>query len=910
MNSIAALCHFCELHGPQILLTTTTHHLASTDPADFVQQHLVEQRQQKRRQQRQQAQHHQHGMNGDAAEQCMRGRTSSSGSMTLAEAMFARNRGASFSVTSINNVEDNDDDADAYVGGVNVVNDDGDGDWSADAGQSLTGRPLTELPARTRPFYSAPTSPQQRRRAGCGTRANRRGPSNSTALQSKLQSMSPSFAHRSPGRRSGSRGSPAASNAELTELTEPCTPLRPTLVGLDDGPPVRGRIRPAHRTRRRRHQRTGALPSSASTSPPPVPRLTFDLDLGSDTHLNGIVDGSSAKRGDHGNPRGATEAGGGGQDGRAHQYDSVALLSRQTSASTREAASPRYGSAPSSRPSSAQAHHRPGHCRRSSIASTPTASCGEEQRNGRSRRGTTSRDGPSTNNTSGDGNTTNHHNGSYNYSSNDSNHRNTRNANSDDKNNYDADAGEHATRSNTSINGGAFGVSTLYAGHVDCPACGWPCEEPGFVSFDEENSTLYLSEHRPLRSEVYDPLRRACLRAFSSEVTKGGPVLFGDSQQGFTFSHVFEVKDVSARGGHRRYGILVLVADKLYLASSWSFLRQHVSVLVRDIVRRAEAASVNLPHSSHLVAGALTSCRRNLPFDRFKSLRDTSDFLSLIQLLESPLLYSDIHAYLTWVLKGFHARLVERPLEGGSLVGSAPTSFDDMPAASLSDLCNVLGTDSMRLALHHISIGNQCIVLASQPSVSTAIAQLLACTLPDRCVSLNVNQREYVPTYACNILGMSGAGSLPDDLASKGAVLLRIHTAVEAMTDGADGADADVDEDWPFYAPIKRVDVEGSPGPDGHVNTFVTAVLEASERPHDPELSVELLRALREKYTRIAKMYFALTRGKKVPPYRALQVLGLPPQDQQLLMFWTSALSPTQRRVILQETMKERTSSE
>eukprot|EP00043_Microstomoeca_roanoka_P012117 m.116304 g.116304 ORF g.116304 m.116304 type:complete len:110 (-) comp15396_c2_seq1:73-402(-) len=36
MSSVAALCHFCELHGPQVLLTTLSYRLATTDPAEFI----------------------------------------------------------------------------------------------------------------------------------------------------------------------------------------------------------------------------------------------------------------------------------------------------------------------------------------------------------------------------------------------------------------------------------------------------------------------------------------------------------------------------------------------------------------------------------------------------------------------------------------------------------------------------------------------------------------------------------------------------------------------------------------------------------------------------------------------------------------------------------------------------------
>ena len=85
--------------------------------------------------------------------------------------------------------------------------------------------------------------------------------------------------------------------------------------------------------------------------------------------------------------------------------------------------------------------------------------------------------------------------------------------------------------------------------------------------------------------ELYSTVRQACVRSLSCEVcpTREGAVLFGDEHRGYVFSFTFFLRDSSARGLQRWYSIVLLMADRLRLVSSWAFLVQHITAFVQRL---------------------------------------------------------------------------------------------------------------------------------------------------------------------------------------------------------------------------------------------------------------------------------------------------------------------------------------
>eukprot|EP00055_Hartaetosiga_balthica_P008106 m.29120 g.29120 ORF g.29120 m.29120 type:complete len:916 (+) comp6121_c1_seq2:317-3064(+) len=306
-----------------------------------------------------------------------------------------------------------------------------------------------------------------------------------------------------------------------------------------------------------------------------------------------------------------------------------------------------------------------------------------------------------------------------------------------------------------------------------CPGCGWTCVQTGFVSHDNETKTLFVTRHRPQRPEVHQILQHACVRALSAEVGSRGPIVFGDNTNGYAFSYSFNLHDPHARGQKRQYSFIFLMSDQVHLVSSFMFLKQHFSVLIHDLIQRATSVQ-------RKPRGSVHSFRRNLSFDRFRSMRHVRDLTSLCDHLEEPDLYSQIHSYCTWLLKGVAMRLFERTLEGPSLIGVTFDAESTYPTMSLSDLYAGLGEQKFSTLIQNITIGNQCVIVCDNQAIGDDIASLLGVLLPKRCLNLLLSQEKYVESYVCNILSLLSSASLPEPL-NEHVVVLRVVVDEEKM---------------------------------------------------------------------------------------------------------------------------------
>lgn len=145
---------------------------------------------------------------------------------------------------------------------------------------------------------------------------------------------------------------------------------------------------------------------------------------------------------------------------------------------------------------------------------------------------------------------------------------------------------------------------------------------------------------------------------------------------------------------------------------------------------------------------------------------------TLAQLTQQPGLYSDIHAYFTWILKGCSSRLFERQLEGPSLVGLAAPRQDVLgwdavgrpgTFATLAQLWQALGPDTFATVTTAVSMGDQCVVRCSHRAVAASVVAVLCQLLPARCAVFRLAQEAHCEPHLCNLLALAGGASVPGE---------------------------------------------------------------------------------------------------------------------------------------------------
>lgn len=75
-------------------------------------------------------------------------------------------------------------------------------------------------------------------------------------------------------------------------------------------------------------------------------------------------------------------------------------------------------------------------------------------------------------------------------------------------------------------------------------------------------------------------------------------LFFGDGTSGFCLSKVFSIKDVDARGGERKYAILMVSDGEGHLINNWNTVLSYINEIIALIQRQVENRIDEISQSS------------------------------------------------------------------------------------------------------------------------------------------------------------------------------------------------------------------------------------------------------------------------------------------------------------------------
>ncbi|CAN0012848.1 unnamed protein product [Lampetra planeri] len=510
------------------------------------------------------------------------------------------------------------------------------------------------------------------------------------------------------------------------------------------------------------------------------------------------------------------------------------------------------------------------------------------------------------------------------------------------------------TRPSSSLSESDAGLSASYGPMTSemCEGCrSLAAGHPGFVSRDREANISYVSHQHPTRSEVFSIVRQACVRSLSCEVCPGreGPILFGDEQQGYVFSHTFFIKDSLARGFQRWYSFIVVTMDRIYLINSWPFLLAKLKAFIDDLQSKAmrvfDSEQAECPQRALRINTAFTP-------GSYLHQRNGSAARSLLSLTADDDLWAHLHTSFAWLLKACGSRLTEKLLEGaptedtlvemeqraereeearlrqdaasgsegaqsaplpvpadgssrsavgdggawGSRGGSSETWCDAPVFHSLRHLRQVLGPAWFRVLAWHVLMGNQVVWQADDRRMMQSAFDVLKTMLPVGCVRIIAHSEEYKESYHCNFLGLLPGVPLPPHVAvsefyvlveARGPALRRVYPDLSALE----------------HDPLLKYEFSlssGSPATSDRGPTILNR-LEAALANESLSLSVveQCVQCLKEEWMNKVKVLFKFTKVEnrsREDTHRLLAVLGAADEDNvKLLKFWMTGLSSAYR---------------
>lgn len=130
-----------------------------------------------------------------------------------------------------------------------------------------------------------------------------------------------------------------------------------------------------------------------------------------------------------------------------------------------------------------------------------------------------------------------------------------------------------------------------------CESCALQLPESAAHLVTENNgpvSEKYVSTHYPLSQRIYTSLKKLVMKCLSVEAVADPlqVLFFGDGTYGFCLSKVFSVEDINARGGERKYAMLLVSDSEAHLIRSWDtvsiYFNEMIGLIQRQVEQRME----------------------------------------------------------------------------------------------------------------------------------------------------------------------------------------------------------------------------------------------------------------------------------------------------------------------------------
>lgn len=350
----------------------------------------------------------------------------------------------------------------------------------------------------------------------------------------------------------------------------------------------------------------------------------------------------------------------------------------------------------------------------------------------------------------------------------------------------------------------------------------------GFISDDIENNMTYITTRYPYLSRLYPIVRQACVRSLSCEFCPGreGAIFFGDEQNGYSLSYIFKLKDIQARGFQRWYSISFLHSDKSFIIASWGFLVSKFKATAKDLQANAEKMFEFEKKANQEVNINRVKVYSPLSPEQFIRRRGNQPLRSLVDLLNNPNVFMQLHSTFAWILRASSDRLYEKRQENYDMMDSIlhmkyselsysnesdKTSNENiilldqegMPVningtsqqnevnekaetkaettkpviiENLKDLWRIFGEMHFKYLIYNTAIGTQIIIRTDKVEIATSIIKVLKSFIPESCCTSYDYLDEYIEPWRCNMLGIKKDVKIPSEIDESNYVLIDIST--------------------------------------------------------------------------------------------------------------------------------------
>lgn len=412
-----------------------------------------------------------------------------------------------------------------------------------------------------------------------------------------------------------------------------------------------------------------------------------------------------------------------------------------------------------------------------------------------------------------------------------------------------------------------------------CPGCNSIGKKIGILSEDSESNANFLSTQTVVINDIYPLVKQAAVRSLSCEVSgnkDGNLVFFGDASRGHVLSYTFQIHDSQARGFFRLFSIVVLMKDKMYLLNVQPFLAQNLQQISSEL----QSYSIDI-HSAEQAKYSERAQRLN------SGQASTQPPRSLIELTGQKNIFAFIHSHFTWILWMGTRCLTENISIGlPAFSSSNDNAFnahsiielkakDELPAKVLFTnndneqgecirKCKQQLNEHFVAACYCIAVGIQ-VVLRGSPAKTIDCIKCFGKLLPESMQHLiSIESDQYLAAEKCRILSVLSHVAVPQPSEH----IFRIEFIDDSN---------DVHVKWSGSLPNKLPDL-------------LTRIFKSIDETLLTDFVLQKqIRVLVEEWKN--KVMCLRTISSNQDLHKVKKVLGVQPNDQLLINYWSSALT-------------------
>ncbi|CAH6722651.1 protein Lst7p [[Candida] jaroonii] len=97
----------------------------------------------------------------------------------------------------------------------------------------------------------------------------------------------------------------------------------------------------------------------------------------------------------------------------------------------------------------------------------------------------------------------------------------------------------------------------------------------------KSKNEFFISSQYPSNQDLYRSLTKLIMKILSVETSDiSKPLFLGDNANGFTLTRIFKIKDLNARGGERKYCLMIVSDEEHKIMKNWRVSSNYLNEII------------------------------------------------------------------------------------------------------------------------------------------------------------------------------------------------------------------------------------------------------------------------------------------------------------------------------------------